>query len=212
MHDLVKTLLILSLLKQGLVFPNSSCLTSTDLSGHDNDTETGSEPLTGCLNLSLIARIREFVHELTPHTCNPCTAENSLTWAVWELDAHTASICITFPAWGDPDQMLWRTSCLLLSYYSFSFFLSIYQPSIFIFLQIRRLKIHTANTACMWSVMYFSYLQCSAALPAVCCSVVCARSTTAGLVSDVLLSDPNVTELCWNISAYQIAEHSSFLS
>lgn len=49
-------------------------------------------------------------------------------------------------------------------------------------------------------------------MPAVCCSVVCASSTSAGLNSYILLSDPNVAELCCNISAYHITAHSSRLS
>lgn len=177
-----KILLILSLLKQGLVFPNSSCLTSTDLSGHDNDTETGSEPLTGCLNLSLITQMRESVHELTPHTFNPCTAENSyLTWAVWELDVHTASIRITFSAWGDPDQMLWLTSCLLLSTIHF---LSLDLPAKHFHFPANQEYI---IRHCMWSVQYSSYLQCCTALPAAClCQQLFCRSSD---ISDSLLGD-----------------------
>lgn len=174
MHDLVKTPLILSLPKQGLIFPNSACLTSTDLSGHDNDTETGSEPLTGCPNLSLITWIWEFVHELTPHTFNPCTAENSLTWAVWELDAHTASICITFPAWGDPDQMLWRTSCLLLSTIHFlSFSLSTSQ-ALKNFLQTRNILY---SIACGVFCIPHTY-----SIAQHCLLCACACSTSAGLL------------------------------
>lgn len=79
-----------------------------------------------------------FVHELTPHTRHH-TAEPSLTSAVWELDAHTHSFYLHNTAsmrWSWPDVVAHILPAFID--YSFSFFLFIYQPSILIFLQIKR--------------------------------------------------------------------------
>lgn len=93
--------------------------------------------------------------------------------------------------------MLQHTSCLP----SIHFFISLYLQAKLFFLQIRRCIKNLYSKYSLQVFLFFTYGVVQHCL--LCNAVLFVPAALLHVLTDFLLSDPNVTELCWNLSPFQ---------